>query len=417
MIAKRIAGRFIVEREVGAGGMGTVFLAHDRVDNRQVAVKVLRASGGSDLKRFNREATLLAELVHPGIVGYVSHGELADGRPYLVTDWIEGGSLADRIDNVGLSPREALAVTRRITMALEPVHLRGLVHRDIKPSNIMVPNGSLDDAILIDFGVARAFGDDATRMTATGMTVGTPGYMAPEQIRGLVDVDSRTDVFALGCVLYECLTGVSPFWGGNALAVHMKILVGDPPSLAVQCPEAPTQLCMLVERMLSKDPEMRPFDAGLLRSSLAAFHDLPDQPRRRPPTIPAVGDATSILTTLHRVRLSQERPSADRRGVIIATRLGGEYATVPDEVVVRLSAAGADVDRLERGAVLATITANDDKVWALANEVCAAWPGASVAVSFMDGDDVDSAIERASATLAAARDAGVYAAESERKPA
>src|SRR4051812_49055406 len=235
--------RFELEQLVGSGGMGEVFRARDRLTGGAVAVKVLHASS-RDTERFRREAQLLAEVSHPRIVKYVAHG-IADGnRPYLAMEWLEGEDLGERLNRSRLTLHETLAVARRVCEGLAVLHERGIVHRDIKPSNLFLPGGKFDSVKLLDLGVARLL--HASRpSTRSGVMVGTPGYMAPEQARGNKEIDARADIFSMGCVLYECLAGRPVFAGDNIAALLAKILLETPMTLrdaGFEVPEAPDDL-------------------------------------------------------------------------------------------------------------------------------------------------------------------------------
>src|SRR5262249_50852332 len=157
----------------------------------------------------------------PGIVRYVAQGKTAREQAYLALEWLEGETLAERLHRSELTPADALTLFRRVAEALAAVHALGVVHRDVKPSNIFLSRGSVDRAKLIDFGIAR-FDGAASPITHSGVVVGSPGYLAPEQARGEKDIDARADVFSLGCVLVRCLTGRDVFVGGDLLAVLMK---------------------------------------------------------------------------------------------------------------------------------------------------------------------------------------------------
>ncbi|MBA2542258.1 MAG: serine/threonine protein kinase, partial [Deltaproteobacteria bacterium] len=207
-----IADRFDLERIAGKGGMGAVWRATDRASGQVVAVKLMT---GDAHARFVREAQVLAELVHPRIVRYIAHGE-ADDVPYLAMEWLEGMDLGKRLRIGLLDIDEAVAVVRYTAEALTIAHAAGIVHRDIKPNNLFLVDGEIAGLKVLDFGIARTLDVAQTRaMTRTGMVIGTPGYMAPEQARGDRDLDVRADVFALGCVLYEAVTGRAPFVGAG----------------------------------------------------------------------------------------------------------------------------------------------------------------------------------------------------------
>ncbi|MGE5181437.1 MAG: protein kinase domain-containing protein, partial [Acidobacteriota bacterium] len=259
--------RFVLEAVAGSGGMGTVFRARDRSTGETVAVKALRAGGGDGAQRFAREIRVLQTLHHPAIVRHVADGVARTGEMWLAMEWLEGESLAQRLGRSGLTAAESVHLVRRLAEALGAAHERGIVHRDVKPSNIMLPGGELAQAKLLDFGVARVT-DAARGGTKTGVMIGTPGYMAPEQARGAKDVGPRADVFALGCVLFECLTGRVAFVGDNIMAVLAKILLEDAPHVRELRPELPEPLDALVARTLAKKPEQRPAGGGELAAEL-----------------------------------------------------------------------------------------------------------------------------------------------------
>ena len=264
--AEALGGRFDLQEPVATGGMGSIYKAWDREQQVLVAVKVLLQHAIKDIARFDREAEALAELSHPGIVRYVAHGRAPDGAPYLVMEWIDGETLWARIQRKPLSVRDAVVLALRVSEALGEAHRCGLVHRDVKPENILLLGGRADRIKLIDFGIARRV-QDARVLTAAGAAVGTPGYMAPEQVKGLRNVDARADVFALGCVLFECLTGRAAFWGENQMAVALKILIENPPRLR-EIVEVPEVLDDLVARMLAKDVARRPADGDGLTKEI-----------------------------------------------------------------------------------------------------------------------------------------------------
>jgi serine/threonine protein kinase len=261
--------RFRLEAPASAGGMGDVWRATDLDTKQPVAVKAMARFGPADHQRFDREAILLQALAHPGIVRYVAHGLHAD-TPYLVMEWLEGHTLAHALETHGLDAREALGVARQTAEALAHAHSFGVVHRDVKPSNLVLRGGDLARVVLIDFGVARPVGASYA-LTRTGEAIGTPGYMAPEQVRGHKSVDARADVFALGCLLYEALTGRRPFEGTHHLAVQVKILHWDPPEVRQLVPEIPPEVEALVAEMLAKDPAERPADGAAAAERLAAL--------------------------------------------------------------------------------------------------------------------------------------------------
>ncbi|MDC3988007.1 serine/threonine-protein kinase [Polyangium jinanense] len=264
-----IDDRFVIERVAGSGGMGSVFRAHDRLSGGPVAVKVLHDREPRDIARFDMEARVLAGLDHPGIVRYVTHGVTRAGEPFLAMEWLAGEELGARLSRGRLTIEESVAVLGAAASALATAHSRGVVHRDIKPSNVFLVDGALDRVKLLDFGLARF--PLSPRFTRTGVVLGTPSYMAPEQARGAPSLDARVDVFALGAVLFECLTGQPAFQGEHVMAILAKVLLEDPPPLRKLRPEASVRLEALVACMLAKDPADRLADAGEVAEALACL--------------------------------------------------------------------------------------------------------------------------------------------------
>ncbi|HEX7701270.1 MAG TPA: protein kinase [Kofleriaceae bacterium] len=265
--------RFELEAIAGLGGMGTVFRARDRFGDEPVALKVMRVAASEHGDRFAREIRVLAQLRHPGIVRYIAHGTTPDGEMWLAMEWLEGEPLGQRLRRTGITATESVALVRRVAEAVGAAHERGVVHRDVKPSNLFVVRDDLARIKLLDFGVARI--SDADQFsTRTGVMVGTPGYMAPEQARGDRGVGPRADVFALGCLLFELLTGEHAFVGDNVMAVLAKILLEDAPRVAELRPELPHELDELIARTLSKKPDERPHDGAALAAALGALGDL-----------------------------------------------------------------------------------------------------------------------------------------------
>jgi serine/threonine protein kinase len=220
-------GPYHVGSRVGAGGMGVVYSAQTDAGTR-VAIKRLHRelADAKSRARFIREAEILETLDHSALVRHVDHGSTDDGDPYLVMEWLDGEDLAQRLRRGPLSVEQSVAFGRQVASGLAAAHAAGVLHRDVKPTNIFLPDGELERAKIIDFGVAHW--RLATRaLTRTGGIVGTPGYMSPEQARGEADVDERTDIYSLGCVLYECLAGQPPFQAKHAIAMLAKILLED----------------------------------------------------------------------------------------------------------------------------------------------------------------------------------------------
>ncbi len=251
-----LGDRYEVERLVGEGGMATVFLAKDLRHGRRVAIKTLRAelaaSIGAD--RFLREIRLAATLQHPNILGLYDSGD-ADGLLYYVMPYIEGESLRARLDREQQLPiPDAVRITREAAEALAYAHSQGVVHRDIKPENILLQNGH---ALVADFGIARALDAAGEKLTQTGMAVGTPHYMSPEQAMGADGADGRSDIYSLGCVLYELLAGQPPFDGPNARAILARHTMEQVPSLTVVRQSIPDEVEDAVFQSLEKTPADR----------------------------------------------------------------------------------------------------------------------------------------------------------------
>ena len=252
--------RFRIERLAGTGGMGAVYRAEDLATGGRAAIKVMGVQSASGGERFLREGVVLAELSHPCVVRYIAHGLTPVGSPFLAMDWLEGEDLFERLGRSGLDAGESLAIARRVCEGLAVAHARGIVHRDIKPSNLFLVGGDPAATKIIDFGVARVEAG-ATMLTRPGTSLGTVGYMAPEQAMEATDVDARADFFALGCVLYECLTG-RPAFAGRPAAVLVKVLRDHPQKPSEVRAGLEASVDELVARLLAKDREARPRDAA-----------------------------------------------------------------------------------------------------------------------------------------------------------
>jgi tetratricopeptide (TPR) repeat protein len=258
-ISAALAGRYLVERELGRGGMATVYLAQDVRHHRAVAIKVLgdEVSAAVGAERFLREIEIAASLTHPNILPLLDSGVTGgkDSQPYYVMPFIEGESLRERMSREGQLPvEEAVQLGREVADALHHAHERGVVHRDIKPENILLAGGH---AVVADFGVARALAQPGVKaITKTGMAVGTPMYMSPEQAAADPSVDGRSDVYALGTLLYEMLAGSPPYPGPTAHAILARKMSGPPPSLRVVRPAVSDAL----ERAVFKSMEIAPAD-------------------------------------------------------------------------------------------------------------------------------------------------------------
>ena len=293
-----LAGRYAIKRELGSGGMATVYLAEDLKLHRQVAIKVLRpelaASLGAD--RFLQEIELTAKLQHPQILPLHEAGE-ADGFLYYVMPYIEGESLRDRLEREGTLPVEdAIKITDDIGAALSYADGRGVVHRDIKPENIMLTGGR---AVVADFGIARAVtAAGGERLTGTGLAIGTPAYMSPEQSMGLEDVDGRSDVYALGCVVYEMVAGRPPFEGTTPQALLAKHAVDTVPGLRARDHAIPVFVERAVERALAKSPADRFQSASAFAEALTTGTVVARVGQRRWRRRSVVGAAAAVVLLL-----------------------------------------------------------------------------------------------------------------------
>jgi eukaryotic-like serine/threonine-protein kinase len=256
VVGELIADRYELEELVGTGGMSSVYRANDRLLERDVALKVLHdqfTADGDYVERFRREARAVAQLSHPNIVTVIDRGE-QDGRQFIVFEYVDGENLKTLIEREGPLPeREAIELALQIARALGFAHERGLVHRDVKPQNVLL-NGDAG-AKVTDFGIARSL-DVHGGLTQTGTVMGTSDYIAPEQARGR-QVDAQSDVYSLGAVLYELLTGEVPFPGDNFVAVAMRHINEPPPSVREHRPELSPRLDAAVRRAMAKDPRER----------------------------------------------------------------------------------------------------------------------------------------------------------------
>ncbi len=265
--------RYVIEREIGRGSVATVYLARDRKHAREVALKVLKpeVGAGSDRRRFEREIGILARLHHPHILQLYDSGVLAlsNGREglFYVTPYVRGETLRRRLERDGTLPlAESVHLAGEVADALMYAHAQSVIHRDIRPENIMLESGH---ALLLDFGIARALEASAgEQVSTTGVVVGHPAYMSPEQARGASDLDGRTDIYSLGCVLYEMLAGLPPFTGATRAAVLAR-QVGEPvPPLRGIRPTLPQRIEHAVMKALAKRPADRFRTAGELVAAL-----------------------------------------------------------------------------------------------------------------------------------------------------
>ncbi len=304
-----VDNRYDVERPLGSGGMGEVYLARDMTLGRDVALKLLRSQFANDrdsAERFKREATSAARLSHPNIVQVYDRGDAEDGTSYIAMEYVPGGTLKDRINQDGpLDSRLAASFGYQVAEALGAAHAKGVIHRDIKPQNVLITASG--EAKVADFGIARALSAATDSQTKTGTVMGTAGYMSPEQALG-EPATPKSDLYSLGIVLYEAITGRLPFTAENPIAVSMKH-VNEPPRPPQQLnPDVPDSMNAIVLKLLSKAPDDRYADADGLAEDLyrvrqgipPASGALPaeaktvETPTRRPaPTTPQAATARS----------------------------------------------------------------------------------------------------------------------------
>ena len=331
-----LAGRYRVDRQLGAGGMATVYLAHDVRHNRGVALKVLRpelaAIVGAD--RFLSEIRTTANLQHPHILALFDSGDV-NGTVFYVMPYIEGESLRDRLLRERQLPiDDAIRITREVASALDYAHRRGVIHRDIKPENILLHDGQ---ALVADFGIAlAASGSSSSRMTETGISLGTPTYMSPEQATGDRHLDARSDVYALGCVLYEMLSGEPPFTGPTAQAIATKVLTDEAKPLTELRRTVPVHVAKAARRALQKLPadrfaSARDFADALVRDETPAASPEPPRAGRLARTV-RIAAPLIVVAALSGVTgwyLSQRAtsrdsgPSIPSRLALLAPSLGG----------------------------------------------------------------------------------------------
>lgn len=288
LIGRLVDGKYRVHGVIGRGGMGAVYRAeHERI-GRAVALKVLlrgHGRGSASERRLYREARIAGALGHPNIVRIDDIGQLEDGAPFIVMELLEGESLATRIDREGPLPMEPLlAIVRQVLSALAAAHAKGVVHRDLKPDNVFLTKRAdgTEIAKLLDFGVSKNVLLDETQLTRTGLVVGTPYYLSPEQARGRA-VDGRTDVWAAGVLLYEGLTGHMPFEAQTYESLLARILEAPPVPPSIVRSAVPEVLDEIITRALAKSPDDR-FDGAAemdaaLAAALPAVRAVPPEPR------------------------------------------------------------------------------------------------------------------------------------------
>ena len=318
-LSAALADRYVIERELGAGGMATVYLARDLRHDREVAIKVLRPELAASLgaERFLREIKTTAQLTHPNILPLLDSGE-AGGLLYYAMPFVEGESLRNRLKRDKQLPvDDALRIAREVADALGYAHSHGVIHRDIKPENVLLESGH---AVVADFGIARAVNAaGGARLTETGLTVGTPEYMSPEQAAGGEDLDGRSDIYSLGCVLYEMLSAETPYTGPTPLAILAKKLSEPLPHVSVVRETVPAAVEAALAKALARTPADRFATAGEFAAALSGEGFVPAAapgagPRRR--GLLVAGAALLVVAALAYGLLSG-RLGGVRRGVVL----------------------------------------------------------------------------------------------------
>jgi len=304
-MTERRIGPFIIGRQLGAGGMGVVYRAVYTETGREVALKVLPPGLIGDDKiraRFEREIGILKKLSHPNIVRYYGGGT-HEGQRWYAMELIDGGAVSQLLKRRGrLTPEQAIEAGRQLCAALEHAHNAGIIHRDLKPGNLFITTkGRIK---LGDFGIARD--TEASPLTAAGKTVGTYAYMAPEQIRGSAAISRKTDLYAVGCLLYELLTGQTPFLADNPAEMLLAHMEHEPFPVRSKCPTCPVALELLVFRLLEKDPDDRPFDALAVHTELteiaASLKNGPAEPAAGPAALPQTRSAAEAAAPTRKKR-------------------------------------------------------------------------------------------------------------------
>jgi eukaryotic-like serine/threonine-protein kinase len=365
-----LLGRYRLEDKIGEGGMGTVFIAHDSELDRKVAVKLLAAALVNDVEvreRFEREARLTAKLDHPNIIPIYDVGS-HEGRPFIVMKLLQGDSLVGRLRaKGGFTADETLKLMRQLALGLDYLHGQGFIHRDIKAANIFVSPEGL--ATILDFGILRQK-SATTGITKTGMVMGTPHYMAPEQALGLKDVDHRVDLYALAVVLFECLTGTLPFEADSELRLIQLQAHAPVPEILDRAPWIPKPVAAVVKKALSKKPIDRYQTAAELVAALEAAYLEAKSSKNALPVVPGPPPALPAHTSPSLRKLNSRvssaalpvvtgRPDpstdelsaavhASRRPwllvalLLVTASVGGYFAFRPDEVKVGPPLAAVD---------------------------------------------------------------------------
>ena len=375
-----VATRFTLGPPLGVGGMGAVYVARDAATGDTVALKLMSAVDPTATRRFMMECSVLADLAHPGIVRHVAHGLAEDGTPYLAMERLEGEELDARLSRGPMQLADALELLRCVAGALAVAHARGVLHRDLKPSNVFLRDGEVRGATLLDFGIARRVGL-GDGLTHTGRVVGTPDYMAPEQARGAAALGPAVDVFALGCVMYRCLTGQTPFGAEHVVATLARILLEEHAPVLALRPDLPPGVGRLIDDMLRKDPAERLPDAAAVLAALDALGPLAEGASTQRSVVNGLSAAELELVSVLLVGAS---PELSRSAHTWSDE--DEAPASVAAIVAELGALGADAERLADGSVVATFGTRGAADQAVHAAICARraasrWPGLCFAIA------------------------------------
>ena len=365
--------RYQVTRKVGQGGMGAVYEATHMLIGKKVAVKVLLdkyAQKDPIVARLEQEARLASSIGHENIIDITDFGQTADGRTFVVMEYLEGESLGVLLQREGrLDEQRAIQIARQVASALGAAHAKGVLHRDVKPDNVfLLRRRDRDFVKVVDFGISKAMGpgegegENSPRLTQTGMVLGTPLYMSPEQARGDEDLDHRIDIYALGVILYEMITGEVPFRGSNYLSILSQVLNDDPPAPRSLRPDLSIELEAVIMKALAKDPT------------------------ERYQTMEELGDDLQVLsategTTTGRARISAERyrPRRPRRsGLRILAWVAGIAVVVAAVAVTVTMMMGGDKQQQPAAAPAVTIDAGAQRASTVPIDAGAAQPAVEV---------------------------------------
>ncbi|MSR05937.1 MAG: serine/threonine protein kinase [Gemmatimonadetes bacterium] len=321
LVGSVIAGNYHIQKKLGEGGMGAVYLGEHVKMGRKSAIKVMTQSMAHDpdaIARFNREATNASRINHPNVCAIYDFGETPDGLIYLAMEFIEGGSLSSVIEEGAMAPARAARILEQAGDALSAAHDLGIVHRDLKPDNIMITKGKDGDVVkVVDFGIAKAMGgEEGQKVTKTGLVVGTPEYMSPEQLSGDT-LDGRSDIYSLALVFYRMLTGTLPFLADSAQETMIKRLTDDPLPLNEAMPGAnfPARLQAVMDRALTRMPADRYTSAAEFAHDAAAALEGVE----RPSAVPITEGATQMIDAAKTAQIAQTRVGGGKGKTAIKT--------------------------------------------------------------------------------------------------